>query len=691
MKNFIFRSLAAVALTFVIIFSSYVAARATAVIDPTFGVNGSVNIGSVVHNSGAVVVDVTTQPDHKIVVTGYVNQSGTGVDIFVARLLPSGAVDNSFGTGGYTITALTAGDEVISDMELQNDGKIVLVGSVPASFPSVFTDFLVMRYNSNGQLDSSFANNGVLIVNQDQFESFKKVAIQTDGKIVAAGTWNNTQAVMRFNPNGTFDSEFAAGGFFYYTFPPESGTVPGRFGLLDVEILSDSRILVGSVSHLDRPDNNDEWGYYIIKLRPDGSLDPAFGNQGVADFLTPYNSGWQYGPKFDMEPMFDGSVAIVDSAGFRFTRFDGHDKYFPQDGATVAAGPGGGAVVGGGVVGGVLKLYSKNAFIGSSWNGGSVKFAVQFDGRIIIVNEGLTRIRNLTSQGTRQVNYNANSPSFNNNDRADLAIYRPGEKRIYVKQEINEFQRNISAGATKIFPEYTPFSVGSNMYRQTIAYWNNGVSSGSPSFFNFERTNTDSPFFRSFWGLAGDLPYGGDFNGDGLLDIGVFRPSNGIWWGLNEPTVSQQSPSLQWGANGDKPVPADYDNDGITDYAIYRPSNGTWWVRRSSDGGFNVFNFGISTDIPLTGDFDGDGRADFTVYRPSEGAWYQLLTTDGFRYNRFGISTDIPVPGDYDGDGKCDIAVYRSGTWHLLQSRDGYTTVRWGEAGDIPITARYDQ
>jgi hypothetical protein len=79
----------------------------------------------------------------------------------------------------------------------------------------------------------------------------------------------------------------------------------------------------------------------------------------------------------------------------------------------------------------------------------------------------------------------------------------------------------------------------------------------------------------------------GDYNGDTITDIAVFRPSTGIWY-------FQTGGAVAFGTSGDIPVPGDYTGNGTTDIAVFRPSTGLWYVQ-----GGPVVAFGTSGDQPL--------------------------------------------------------------------------------------------
>jgi subtilisin-like proprotein convertase family protein len=200
---------------------------------------------------------------------------------------------------------------------------------------------------------------------------------------------------------------------------------------------------------------------------------------------------------------------------------------------------------------------------------------------------------------------------------------------------------------------------------------------------------TNGTFTEQLFGLDTDVQVSGDYDGDGDVDIAVFRSSEGGWY------VSKGSrfnfDFFKFGINGDIPVPADYDGDGKTDLAVFRSGNSTWYIRRSSDLTVQYFVFGLATDKFVPKDYDGDGKADIAVYR--NGVWYILQSFyQAVRVVNLGNATDTPVPADYDGDRKADIAVYRAGNWYVNRSGTCTTTVfNWGITGDIPVQGDYDR
>jgi uncharacterized delta-60 repeat protein len=174
-------------------------------LDQTFGAGGKV-LTSFRSNSIDAAFSLVIQPDGKIVAGGR-TRSTTTDDFGLARYLPNGALDPSFGAGGLVTTSLTTAHDDVLDLALQRDGKIVAAGASFDPVDRARTEIELARYNSDGQLDASFDTDGLVIAPFPPYSTASDVAIQPDGKIVTAGA-----IVARFNPDGSVDRTFGDGG-----------------------------------------------------------------------------------------------------------------------------------------------------------------------------------------------------------------------------------------------------------------------------------------------------------------------------------------------------------------------------------------------------------------------------------------------------------------------------------------------
>jgi hypothetical protein len=191
--------------------------------------------------------------------------------------------------------------------------------------------------------------------------------------------------------------------------------------------------------------------------------------------------------------------------------------------------------------------------------------------------------------------------------------------------------------------------------------------------------------------------------------VGVYR--NGFWYvdrdGSNQWEGPASDPGYHFGVPGDIPVVGDWDGSGSLRIGVYR--GGSWYVDLDGNHQWDgeptdrVFNFGVPGDIPVVGDWDGTGKLRIGVYRG--GFWYLDMNGNnqwdgplaGDRIVNFGVPGDIPVVGDWDGTGKLRIGVYRNGAWfvdlngNLKWDGEGVDAIfRFGVPGDLPVVADWD-
>ena len=182
----------------------------TGALDTSFDGDGKVIIDMGNFNSAN---DLVIQPDGKIVVVGSSGVIGSSNYAFaVARLNSDGSLDASFNGDGRVITSLGSNSFGAAAVALQTDGKIIAAGHSGSTYSTA--DFALVRYNADGSLDASFDGDGkVITAVSSGFDGAYAVAVQTDGKIVAAGSsQGNMMAVVQYNINGSLDTSFDGDG-----------------------------------------------------------------------------------------------------------------------------------------------------------------------------------------------------------------------------------------------------------------------------------------------------------------------------------------------------------------------------------------------------------------------------------------------------------------------------------------------
>ncbi len=239
-------------------------------LDPTFHGYGlsETNFGYGFDSAQAVAI----QRDGKIVVAGWA-YSGSNDDFALARYLSNGSLDTTFGTGGKVMTPIGISVDRIYDMALQSDGKIVVVGHAWNGFNN---DFAIARYEMNGSLDTTFGGVGSVItdINGSLEDYAKAVAIGSDGKIIVAGFSDNGSrkdiALVRYLPNGTLDTAFGNGGKIHHI--TYGGTSEGWA----VALQSDGKIVVAGTK-----DDGTYYNMVAVRFLADGTPDSGFGYQGI--------------------------------------------------------------------------------------------------------------------------------------------------------------------------------------------------------------------------------------------------------------------------------------------------------------------------------------------------------------------------------------------------------------------------
>lgn len=560
--------------------------------DTTFNSTGVLNLDLRGTADGARAVAL--QPDGKIVIGGSSARPApaTGSDHAIVRLNPNGSLDTTFDGDGKAFASITAeGTNGISELVMQSDGKIVTAG-ISVTQNSSNYQFVTVRFNADGALDTSFDGDGKVFTQVGTgYASVGSVALQCDGKIVVAGTptvnSHSKAALVRYNSDGSLDSSFASGGIMLSPWAFDARAH-------DVMIQADNKIIVGAMSGSLK-----QAMMSVGRFNPDGSPDTTFSSDGwhsiPGSFMT-FAESYAVAIQLDGKIVTGGySTPTGDGSDFTLARFDASsgpancsDKVadFDGDGKTDVSFFRNGT------------WYVKPSGAADPNSFYSVQFGLSndrltpadFDGDgrtdIALFRDGMWHL--LRSQlGYTGIQFGTvgDTPvpaDYDGDGRADLAVFRAGSWYILGSQAgFYGFQFGVSIdrpvpgdfdgdGRTDpaVFRDGNWFQLRSRQGFTVVPF---GVATDRPVVGDYDgdgradqavyRTGlwyvlaSTQGFYSLPFGISTDTPVVGDYDADGKSDIAVYR-TNGVWYQMRS---LQGFTAVQFGGDpSDKPIPSVY-------------------------------------------------------------------------------------------------------------------------------------
>ncbi|HEX8733838.1 MAG TPA: FG-GAP-like repeat-containing protein, partial [Pyrinomonadaceae bacterium] len=605
-----------------------------------------------------------------------------------------GDLDQSFGVEGRQMVLIRNSQpggliwNTAQDIAIQPDGKILVAGG--ANDTNNGFSYIVVRFNPDGSLDSDFAAGGIFRYDFGSgSDEAMGIALQPDGKIVVAGKANvnpfaadTAFGIIRLNPNGTFDSAFGTNGVVITNF----------FSSLDeateVALQPDGKIIATGFVTQGGVNNGATYDFAAVRYNPNGSLDATFGGgDGIA--FVDFNGQGDRAQSSVLQP--DGKIVLagvttgeiaseLDFALARLNADGSLDTGFDGDGRTITT-------------------FSPN-----NLNELARAIALAPDGKLVVTGD-----YQVPTSGDVQGHSDIAVARYNPNGSLDASFDGDG-RFVY---DSNQGDRSETSDDVVVQPDGKILLVSrSHLIQET----NPSVAHRDMQII---RLNVNGSFDNSFGS-----------GGRKLTDFGIFNPPTAPTFGSGRTSELGISGSIalqpdgkivaagdSWLAGNDRRLAIarfengliflgnhrsafDFDGDGKTDIAVFRPSDGNWYILQSADDSFRAIHFGQNGDTLVPADYDGDRKTDVAVVR--DDIWYILQSSDnGFRAEHWGTQgTEFVVPADYDGDGKADLAFFRfSGNtindvnyFQIRQSSNSFTrTVQWGNQSlPNPRPADYD-
>lgn len=264
--------------------------HANGILDTTYGDKGY-SVPIVIRNARAAL-----RPDGKIVLGGRpgVTDTPLNVDFNLSQLNADGSLDIGFGDNGYVKTDFFNENDNLNNIALQSDGRIVAAGFADSASIRCFA---LARYRPDGSLDNSFSGDGRQVSDLTQtYNVAFALAIQSNGRILAAGVSGDHYAVARYTQDGSADSSFNGNGERVIPIGDMSQAKA-------LAVQSDGKIIVAGISNISAMRND----LTILRLNADGSTDNGFSGDGIQ--ITDFGNTVDLLQSLALQP--DGKIVVA--------------------------------------------------------------------------------------------------------------------------------------------------------------------------------------------------------------------------------------------------------------------------------------------------------------------------------------------------------------------------------------------
>ena len=286
-------------------------------LDPTFGAQGIVDFPIIGPNNENPINTLVEYPDGRILAVGETRLT-LEPDIYMARLLEDGTFDQSFGTEGVKLLSIGGWSNYVSGVALLPDGRFLINGSADDTA-------MVARFLENGEVDPTFASNGVqwlgLPESPSRALSLERLA---DGRIMTLVNSNTTINLMRLLPDGGMDLTFSEDG------KALVATQTSPYVSADMALDANGNVIIAR----DEPSNGDFTQVMVERWLSDGQFDGSFGVQGqtVLDFSLYSDKSWAVHVLPNGHVLVSGDTYTVDADGAFIVELDENGTLVPSFG-----------------------------------------------------------------------------------------------------------------------------------------------------------------------------------------------------------------------------------------------------------------------------------------------------------------------------------------------------------------------